>query len=364
MMITFPVFCQKWYDSRAYNYTKNPKMKTAVIIVNYNKKELLEKCLQSLQKNNYSDAYAIVVDNGSTDGSIELMSTVFPETILIEMGYNSGFCKANNVGIQKAIDDGCDVVVLLNNDTEVDENFIAAGVNALDMKKKIGMIAPKILFHTHRDQFDSAGLIITKDGLAVNRLLHESSDKGNEVCEVFCPAGAAAFFATEVLNDIKQDGMYFDESYAYYLEDLDMGWRARLRGWVCVYTPQSIVYHYKNATSGGYSKFIAFHTNRNLFYNIIKNYPGMYCVKALLYSVLRYPYLLALAVSGKGIVNRFQNNVGTMDLLIVTVKGFGDVIFNMCSLLKKRRYIQKNKINTDFSVWFEDFGIGFFESKK
>ncbi len=305
-----------------------------------------------------------VVDNGSTDGSIELVRDAYDNVILIEMGYNSGFCKANNVGIQRAIDDGCENVILLNNDTEVDEHFIREIVAEINVEKKIGMVAPKILFHTHRDQFDSAGLIITKDGLAVNRLLHESSDKGNERCEVFCPAGAAAAFSVELLNDIKQDGMYFDESYAYYLEDLDMGWRARLRGWQCVYNPLSVVYHHKNATSGGYSKFIAFHTNRNLYYNIIKNYPHIYCLKALFYSVLRYPYLLVLALRGKGIVNRFQNNVGTWDLLIVTVKGFTDVVYNMFIILKKRRYIQKRRVNSDFAMWFEKFGIGFIASKK
>lgn len=339
-------------------------MKTAVIIVNYNKKDLLEKCLLSLQQNDYPDAYAIVVDNGSTDGSREMVREKFSRVQYVEMGYNSGFCKANNVGIQKAIDDGCEVIVLLNNDTEVDKDFIAEGVKEIAMDKKVGMVAPKILFHTHRDRFDSAGLIITQDGLAVNRLLDRTTEEGMERCEVFCPAGAAAFFHADVLIDIKQDGMYFDEDFAYYLEDLDMGWRARLRGWSCVYTPHSIVYHLKNATSGGYSKFIAFHTNRNLFYNIIKNYPGRYFLRALFLAFVRYPALLFGIFFRKGAANRFHAQIGLWDVMTAAIRGWCDVVTHIGTLMRKRRYIQKRISITraQRKALFTQFGLRYFDS--
>lgn len=339
-------------------------MKNAVIIVNYNRADLLEKCLQSLLNAQGSDMTIYVADNGSTDGSVEIMRQKYPTVQVIVMGYNAGFCKGNNAGIARAIADGCENVILLNNDTEVDPYFITEAIKGIDLDKKIGMVAPRILSYGNRDVFDSAGLIITKDGLALNRLIGESSHKGNDVCEVFCPAGAAAVYSVAVLIDIKHDDMYFDEDYEYYLEDLDMGWRSRLRGWRCMYQPTSIVYHHGSATSGGYSKFIAFYTNRNLFYNIIKNYPGRYMCMALFFSALRYPYLLVLAVRGKGIVNRFQNNVGTKDLFIVTLKGFKDVIIHIWSLMCKRRVIQKRRIKKDFGAWFDDYGIGFFDSKK
>lgn len=339
-------------------------MKTAVIIVNYNKKDLLAKCLRSLQQNTYPHIWPIVVDNGSTDESAGMVSTDFPGAHLIEMGYNSGFCRANNVGIAHALNSGCDGVILLNNDTEVDKDFIEAGITELDVSNRVGMVAPKILFNAHRDQFDSAGLLITKDGLGVNRLLHESSEKGKERCEVFCPAGAAAFFAAETLTDIMQDGMYLDEDFAYYLEDLDIGWRARLRGWSCAYTPRSVVYHQKNATSGGYSGFIAFHTNRNLYYNIIKNYPGSYCFRALFLAVLRYPALLFGIVVHMGAANRFQAQIGLWELMAASVKGWLQVLLHSGKMLQKRRYIQGRRriSHKDCEEFFHRLGLNYFES--
>lgn len=339
-------------------------MTNAIIIVNYNKKELLEKCLASIFLMNHDDFNVIVVDNGSKDESIQAVQKKFRDVMIINMRYNSGFCKANNVGIQKAIDEGSQNIILLNNDTEVDRDFLSTLIDEVDEKKSIGMVAPKVLFFSHKNKIDSAGMCITSDGMAVNRFLSEESEKASEKSEVFCPTGAAALFTVELLNDIKQDNMFFDEDYEYYFEDLDMGWRARLRGWKCMYTPDSVVYHHKNATSGGYSKFIAFYTNRNIFYNIIKNYPSFYFCKALFLSLMRYPYLLALAIFKKGTVSKFKKNISNKDLISVTLQGMYDVVKKSGKLFKKRFFIQNRRMPQDFSTWFNEYGIGFFVSKK
>ena len=341
-------------------------MKNAIIIVNYNRKELLEKCLASLEGMSSTDYTAFVADNGSEDGSIEMVREKFASVELIEMGYNSGFCKANNVGITQAIEAGYENIIFLNNDTEVDEHFLAELVRAADKEKNIDMVAPKILMHADRNIIDSAGIIVTPDGMALNRCVDRESDCtcARDACEVFCPTGAAALYSARLLEDIKQDDMYFDEDFAYYFEDLDMGWRARLRGWKCHYTPHSIVYHHKNATSGGYSKFIAFHTNRNLFYNIIKNYSFPYICKAIFLALYKYPYLAVLAFNKKGVVSKFNKNIPFTELFTVTVRGWKDVIINLPKFCKKRRYIQKRKKDVDMKKWFDEFGIGFFVSKK
>ncbi len=339
-------------------------MKTAVIIVNYNKKDLLEKCLTSLVHTKKCDHTVFVVDNGSKDGSIEMVQRSFPYVAMIEMGYNAGFCKGNNAGIHEAISQEYDVIVLLNNDTEVDGYFLHELTKLIDVEKKIGMVAPKILMFANKNTYDSAGLLITVDGLALNRLIGQSLAQDGHPCEVFCPTGAAAAFHVDVLKDIKQDGMYFDEDYAYYLEDVDMGWRARLRGWSCVYNPQSVVYHHKNATSGEYSAFIAFYTNRNLYYNIIKNYPGISCLRAMVYSVIRYPYLFVLALCHKSVASRYTHTIAMRELMTITMRGLWDVGKNFVRLYKKRRYIQRRKIAQDHMRWFKDFGVGFVESKK
>lgn len=340
--------------------------KNAIIIVNYNRKELLEKCLNSLKCMKSEDFTVFVVDNGSEDGSVDLVKEKFADVVLIEMGYNSGFCKANNVGIKKAIRAGYEHIIFLNNDTEVDENFLNELVQPVNREDRIDMIAPKIIMYSDRNTIDSAGIIITPDGMALNRCVDMKKDCmcARDAREVFCPTGAAALYSARLLEDIKQDDMYFDEDFAYYFEDLDMGWRARLRGWKCHYTPKSIVYHHKNATSGGYSKFIAFHTNRNLFYNIIKNYSFPYCTKAMILALFKYPYLAVLAFNKKGVVSKFNKNIPFGELFIVTLRGWKDVIINLPKFYKKRRYIQKRKKDVDLGKWLEEFGIGFFASKK
>ncbi|XLQ20399.1 MAG: glycosyltransferase family 2 protein [Candidatus Moraniibacteriota bacterium] len=339
-------------------------MKNAIIIVNYNKEELLEKCLASVFLMNHDNFDVIVVDNGSEDSSIQIMQEKFEDVMVVAMGYNSGFCKANNVGIQKAIDKGSENIILLNNDTEVAPKFLTELIDGIDKNKSIEMVAPKVLFYNEKNKIDSTGLQISSDGMAVNRLLNEQSKMANEKCEVFCPTGAAALFTARLLNDIKQDGMFFDEDYEYYFEDLDMGWRARLRGWRCMYMPEAVVYHHKNATSGGYSEFIAFYTNRNLFYNIIKNYPFVYFCRAILLSFIRYPYLLVLSFFKKGTVSKFRKNISIKDLAIVTIRGIWDVGINLRKLLRKRTSIQKGKTVRDISSWFDEYGINFFKSKK
>lgn len=339
-------------------------MKISIIIVNYNKKTLLQNCLKSIEDIQYDNFDVIVVDNGSTDGSIELMKGKYAKHILIDMGYNSSFCIANNFGIRKAFKLESDAVVLLNNDTEVEQQFLTALVESVNVEDKIGMVASKVLLMGQKDTIDSTGILITSDGLAKNKNSHNKSVVANIASEVFCPAGAAALYTRKLLEDIEENGNFFDEKYAFYFEELDLGWRSRLRGWKCMYAPESVVYHHKSATSGAYSKFIAFHTNRNIFYNIIKNYPFPYCVKALFLTFLRYPLLAFGAIIGRGAVGKFQSNFSTWSLLVVVLKGWRDVMINFAKLLKQRRYIQKRKKVTrrEYSKWFHKFGLSFLDS--
>ncbi len=339
-------------------------MKVSIIIVNYNKKTLLDNCLKSIDDIQYDDFDVIVVDNGSTDGSIELMKEKYKKHTLIDMGYNSSFCIANNFGVRKAFEGGSDAVVLLNNDTEVESQFLTALVNSVDIDNKVGMVASKVLLMGQKNVIDSTGILITPDGLAKNKNMDELNSVATKSEEVFCPTGAAALYTRELLEDVEEDGNFLDEKYAFYFEELDLGWRARLRGWRCMYAPDAVVYHLKNATSGAYSEFIAFHTNRNIFYNIIKNYPFGYCIKALFLTFVRYPLLAFGALTGRGAAGKFQSNFSTWDLLVVVLKGWRNVMINFTKLFKQRRYIQKRKRVTykEYSKWFHKFGLTFWDS--
>lgn len=339
-------------------------MKISVIVVNYNKPELLRNCLFSLKKNDYPSFDIIVVDNGSSDCSLSMLKEQFPEVDVLEMGYNSGFCKANNVGIRYALDNGSDSVILLNNDTEVDHNFIKEMAEAIDVENKIGMIAAKVIFMGDKSLIDSAGLQITPDGLAKNRGLLEDINNYDSISEVFCPAGAAALYTREVLEDVEEKGQYLDESFEYYFEELDLGWRARLCGWRCAYSPDAVVYHIKSATSGAYSEFVAYYTNRNNYYNIIKNYPFLNAVKALILAFLRYLFLSFGIILKKGAGDKINKKIGFTKLITVTLRGLGDVLKNFKVMYKKRKAIQANRraSKKEIESWFDQFGLTYLES--
>lgn len=352
-------------DDKTLFDNKNKYMKIAVIIVNYNKKNLLKKCLISLERNSECEYTVFVVDNGSDDGSIDMVKNEFTHVVLIEMRYNSGFCKANNKGIEHALAHGCEVIILLNNDTEVDKAFINAGVNEIIIHKKIGMIAPKVIFMHDKKKINATGQVITPDGIAKCRNEMDDVDNVNEKNETFCPFGAAAFYHSQVVKElIVQDGTFFDEDYFMYYEELDIGWRARLRGWTCVYVPQSIVYHHGSATSGKYSPLVAFHTNRNSFYTIIKNYPGKFFLKAIALVLVRYPMLAWGAFRGIGPAHKIKKDISFFSLVKIVVKGYSDVMSQGAILWRKRKRIQNNRVveMREVSRWFRELGLSFIDS--
>lgn len=339
-------------------------MKIGIVIVHYNRKDLLRDCLRSVGKIDYPDFRVLVVDNGSEDGSAEMVRDEFPEVELIPMGYNSGFCIANNEGIRKMVGQSCEAVLLLNNDTEVAPDFLKMMVPALHRGKKIGMIAPKILLFDKKDLLDSAGIEITPDGLGKNRGFARPNRDFREKCEVFCPAGAAALYSKELLLDTVQDRQFLDEDYNFYFEELDLGWRARLRGWRCAYVPEAIVYHRKSATAGPYSRLVAYYTNRNIFFNIVKNYPLRFAVRALVFSAIRYFLLLGGFFFRRGPGYKIKACIGIRDLAAATLKGWADFLAKLLSMLKKRKEIQKRKLASkkEINSWFKKYGITFLDS--
>lgn len=338
---------------------------TAVIIVNYNKKQLLLDCLNSLKKSVESEKQIIVVDNGSSDGSKEMVKEYPGEIQLIEMGYNSGFCKANNEGIKKALKQGSENVILLNNDTVVDEDFVKEMEATLNRKEKIGMIAAQIVLMNKPSLLDSAGISITPDGLGKNRGYGQRKDLFQHEKEVFCPAGAAALFSKELLEDIKQNEQYLDEEYEFYLEEVDLGWRARLRGWKCLYQPKAEVFHLKRASTDQFAEKMMFFANRNIYLNIIKNYPSFYyVVKALKLSFVRNVVLLFGVLKGKGVVNERKSQVSILVMAKLYIKGLFHVLAAIRELLDKRKYIQNRKTVSakEIKRIFKELGLNFFES--
>jgi len=238
----------------------------SVVIPNWNGAEHLPTCLDSLRRQTVDDAEVIVVDNGSSDDSLELLERHYPEVRVLALNENRGFAGACNAGMRTARGP---FIVLLNNDTEVDERWLEEVLAAFERHPRAGMVASKMLLFDQRDRFHTAGDFYRLDGLPGNRGVWQR-DEGqyDEEEYVFGACGGSAAYRRAMLEDV---GL-LDEDFFYSCEDVDLAWRAQLAGWRCVYTPQAVVYHKLSATGGGTTA--SFYDGRNAIYLLIKDYPG------------------------------------------------------------------------------------------
>ncbi len=334
----------------------------SIIIANWNGKALLAACLRSIFAQSHPGAVlpqtgfeVIVVDNGSTDGSIEYLEEKYPEIRLITNPINMGFAKANNQGIMAATGE---FILTLNNDTVLDKDFLSALMTAaVNAEPRIGMWAAKILSLSDKTSIDSVGgLLLYPDGLARGRGRLEK-DKGqyNDLPKILLPSACAALYRREMLDKI---GL-FDEDFFAYCEDTDLGLRARLLGWEAANVPTAICYHSYSATGGGYSAFKAFHIERNRAYVLIKNFPLSYILKSPLYTLRRYFKQLISIRSGKGASSRIAEKVSKKELFFILIKVYMAVIMDIPKLLKKRRTIQQRRAasESEFSEWLLTHGI-------
>jgi GT2 family glycosyltransferase len=236
----------------------------SVIIPNWNGAAHLPTCLEALRRQTYPHREILVVDNGSTDGSLSLLAR-YPEVRVLALGRNRGFAGAVNAGIRAARGE---ILVLLNNDTEAAPTWLEALVAAFARHPDAGLLASKILLFDRREVFHSAGDYYRVDGIPGNRGVWEP-DVGqyDREEEVFSACGAAAAYRRALLEDI---GL-FDEDFFYSCEDVDLAWRAQIAGWNCWYVPDAVVYHKLSATGGG--PIASFYDGRNFLYLIAKDYP-------------------------------------------------------------------------------------------
>lgn len=264
----------------------------SVVIANWNGRGHLKRCLEALARQTLRDFQVVVVDNGSTDGSVEMVAAAFAGVRVIQNGKNLGFAAANNVGIRAT--DGL-FVATLNNDTEPRADWLERLVEPALGDDTVGMVASRMLFADRPDMVNSAGIAMDRAGIAWDRMGGEPDRGGDRVEEVFGPCAGAALYRRAMLDRI---GL-FDEDFFAYLEDVDLAWRARLAGWKCLYTPAAVVIHAHSATGVEGSPFKSYHLGRNKVWCIVKNYPA-----PQLYAML--PVMLAydLAAVGYGIVAR------------------------------------------------------------
>ncbi len=271
--------------------------KATVVIPNLNGMKYLENCLMSLREQDTDDFETILVDNGSTDESVAYVEHTFPEVQIHRFDTNTGFCKAVNAGITMS---ETPYVILLNNDTICRPQFVRNLIRAMEAHPRTFACSAKMLQMNDQDLIDDAGDLYCALGWAFARGKGKPAQEYDRPARVFAVCGGAAIYRRSVLEEI---GL-FDEAHFAYLEDIDLGWRARIRGYENRYEPSAQVVHAGSATTGSrWNVFKTEHTSRNSIYLIRKNMPvGM--------VILNSPFLLA------GFL---------VKTLFFTAKGFGPV---------------------------------------
>ncbi|MBM4128153.1 MAG: glycosyltransferase family 2 protein [Nitrospira sp.] len=240
-----------------------------VIVVNFNAKDTLPRCLEALRAQSLQAARVIVIDNASTDGSIESVRELFPEFEYVCLPENTGFAAANNRAIER-----CDseFVALLNPDAFPEPAWLEELVMAARQNPDAASFGSCQLMANDTDVLDGIEDVCHISGL-VWRGGHGRSRNGddNSAREIFSPCAAAALYRRQAIQSVGA----FDEDFFCYVEDVDLGFRLRLSGWQSWYVPTAVVRHVGSATTGGaHSSFAVYHGHRNLVWMFVKNMPG------------------------------------------------------------------------------------------
>lgn len=241
-------------------------MKLTIIIPNYNGKHFMKPCLDSLMRQTYPDFQILVVDNASTDGSLEFIRENYPEIEVLSLDQNYGFSSAVNAGIRHA---STPYVILLNNDTTADPRYVEEMLKAIESSPCIFSVSSKMIQMYHPDLIDSAGDLYTLLGWGVCRGTGRPVTNYTNADEIFTACAGAAIYRRKVFQKIG----YFDESHFAYLEDIDIGYRAKIYGYKNMYCPTALVFHVGSGTSG--SKYNGFKVKLSARNSVWLNYKNM-----------------------------------------------------------------------------------------
>jgi GT2 family glycosyltransferase len=302
--------------------------RVSVVIPNWNTLRFLDTCLSSLRRQTFRDFETILSDSGSTDDSLDFVAENFPEVKVAALGENRGFAAAANAGIKNCAGD---LIVLLNNDTEQDEDWLASLVRASDSYPEAGFFACKMVRFDDRRFLDGAGDALRLSGLPY-RLGHGERDCGQfeRSSYVFGACAGAAMYRRRMLDEI---GL-FDEDFESYCEDGDLSFRAQLAGFRCLYVPDAVVYHVGGGATGGKRSATATRLGtRNSLSLLVKNLPLSVVPHVLPFFVLgQLARLLSAAATG---------------VLRAHLRGLKEAAAVLPTMLEKRRKIQSFRKTSD-----------------
>lgn len=305
-------------------------MKVFVVIPNWNGVEMLAKCLQSLKQQSLKHT-VIVVDNGSTDKSIEMIEKNFKEVVILKNSKNLGFVGGVNPGINYALENQATAIALFNNDAIADENWLKNMYETLQKEEKAGIVTCKLL-RDDKKHLDSTGDFYSVWGIPFPRGRNQIDNKQFDSEKyIFGASGGASIYRPKMLREIG----YFDERFFAYYEDVDISFRAQLAGWKVLYEPKAIAYHEVSATSSKMGNFARYHSIKNFLILYTKDMPAKLYWKYL--PVFLYQFLRTTI---RSILDR---------QIHVWLKALFKFFVYLPSILKDRRNIQKTqKVDTDY----------------
>ncbi|MFO7891307.1 MAG: glycosyltransferase family 2 protein [bacterium] len=311
--------------------------RVTIIIPHFNGERILKRCLKSLHNTNYKDFRILIIDNGSTDNSITMVRTKFPEVDIIQSKKNLGYAGGCNLGIQS-----CEsrYVVLLNNDTTVKPDWLTLLVETAEEQDSIAAVQPKILSIQQPDRFDYCGaaggeIDIFGYPFARGRIFYTmEKDYGqyDDSREVFWATGAAVLLKKSVLDKI---GLLEQDFFAH-MEEIDLNWRMHLAGYKVVSQPKAVVFHQTGATLGEDKFYKMVLNHRNNLLMILRNYS---CITLMWLLPVRLCLEFFTVI---GFLLKIQPKRS-----IAVMAGFGGVMIHFTTILKGRRLVKYIRIHND-----------------
>ncbi len=313
----------------------------SVVVVSWNRRELLQACLESLARQNHRSFEIIVVDNGSNDGTaalVEKLAESYPAPLrLIVNSANRGFCAANNQGFAAS---QSELVALLNNDAEADPGGSRSWKRVIRLYDDVGMAASKIVVWEDPGKIDKCGHLIYPDGQNRGRGSGQR-DQGQfeHLEEVLWPDGCAAMYRRAMLEDVGG----FDEEFFAYADDAELGLRGRIAGWRCFYAPKAVVRHHRGATLGiGSARRITL-IERNRVLLVMKLFPWNLLWANGAYYLARIAAGLWAALRNRGELRHHPGATGKMAAAAALIRGGWSALPMIPSMLRKRRAFRSKR---------------------
>lgn len=311
-----------------------PTPVVSIIVVNWNGREHLADCLDSLAEQTYRDFEVILVDNGSHDDSVPFVQDRYSWVKVVSLPSNIGFASGNNRGLEHA--SGA-YIVTLNNDTRACPDWLERLVRAAEAHPRAGMVGCRICSFKDPELIDSVGMGFCRDGMSrgMNRNRRWSELRMSEIEEILLPSACAALYRRAMIDEIG----FFDDDFFAYAEDSDLGLRGRLAGWQAILASRAVVYHKYSQSSGSLSAFKVYLVERNHYWVAMKNFSPGGLMALPWFTLLRYLEQVRTVLLGRGSGSEFRGSDSQAALIRALVKAVCDGLRGMPRMLRKRRHV-------------------------